>query len=60
MNLHYADWEYVPYAILKERVPGLSVPGANNERFGDASVYQALFNSEDVFLNRIYGDYLYE
>ncbi|HEY9007114.1 MAG TPA: hypothetical protein VIM75_13330 [Ohtaekwangia sp.] len=56
----YEGYQFTPYSILKERVSTLSVSGAKIRKGQDASVFQALFTTEDVTNYKMVGDYLYE
>ena len=56
----YPMHRFLPYSLLKERVKSLSVAGANVKNDQDASIFQALFTSEDVTNYKIKGNDFYE
>jgi hypothetical protein len=51
--------KFVPYSVLKCRVPSLSIPGAEVRFDKNASVFQALFAIPDITNYRVYGDKSY-
>jgi hypothetical protein len=56
----YAEHSYVPFYYLKKRVKALSVAGVSVLEGNGASVFQALFTSEDIANYKLRGDIHYE
>lgn len=56
----YPELSYVPFYYLKKRVKALSVAGVSVLEGSGASVFQALFTSEDITNYKLRGDVNYE
>lgn len=56
----YAELSYVPFYYLKKPVKALSVAGVSVLEGSSASVFQALFTSEDIANYKFRGDINYE
>jgi hypothetical protein len=56
---YYPKYQFVPFMMLENRVPGLRVNGADNEQQQDSSFFQALFTYENITNFPTEGDFFY-
>lgn len=59
LNEDYAQYKHVSFETLRHSIKDLWVPGMNKPLHCDATVYQALFNPDDITTYRLHGDMLY-
>jgi hypothetical protein len=57
---NFSDYKFVPFYLLIKRPKSLSVAGANVGDGQDASIFQALFTSENITSYQYRGDVSYE
>jgi hypothetical protein len=57
---YYPKYQFIPFYLLENRVPGLRVSGAVNYQDQDASFFQALFTYENITNFPTEGDFSYD
>lgn len=56
----FTEYHFIPYSLLAERVKSLSVGDVAGQPKCDASIFQAIFNNEDITRYKYDGNLLYK